>query len=241
MGELGVRAERLAQRDAHGVLDEAGLEVRVLDDEQLVRPLEQLVDGRAHRLLDDVNEVLGVDRAVGADVERPAAALVVRRERDELEDALDVSLAEARLEQPLGGPAADEALRARARVDPGRLDADGAAGARRGGARDPDQRDHLLGRHPRHRGLPLQRVAGRHLDLGAERLLAADDGAGDVLGELLDEQRLAHHELVDRLLEQLREARHVHAALLGVEVDGAGDLGEDELLVPRRGAGGSPC
>ena len=32
----------------------------------------------------------------------------MRRERDELEDAVDVDLAEPRLEQPLGGPAADE-------------------------------------------------------------------------------------------------------------------------------------
>ena len=95
--------ERLLQRDADGVLDEARLEVRVLDDEQLVGALQQLVDRRAHRPLDDLDQVLGVDRAVGADVERAAPALVVRRERDELEDAVDVRLAEARLEQTLGG------------------------------------------------------------------------------------------------------------------------------------------
>ena len=59
----------------------------------------------------------------------PLPALVVGRERHELEDPLDVVVAEAGLEQPLGGRAADEALRARARVDPGRLDADDAPDA----------------------------------------------------------------------------------------------------------------
>ena len=83
------------------------------------------------------------------------------------------------------------------------------------------------------RGRPRPRRAGR---AGGPTTCARD-----VLGELLDEQRLADHELVDRLLEQLRKARHVHAALRGVEVDRAGDLGGDELLVRRRGAGGSPC
>ena len=61
----------------------------------------------------------------------------MRRERDELEDSLDVVLVEAGLEQPLGRPAADEALRARARVDPGRLDADDAAHARADAAAIP--------------------------------------------------------------------------------------------------------
>ena len=32
------------QRDPNGVLDETRLEVSVLDDEQLVRPLQELVD-----------------------------------------------------------------------------------------------------------------------------------------------------------------------------------------------------
>src|SRR5207244_7204254 len=107
--ELRVRRERLAERDADGVLDEARLEVRVLDDEELVRPLQELIDRRAHRALDDLDELLGVQRAVGADVQRAAAALVVRRERDELEDPVDVALAEARVAQPLGRAAADEA------------------------------------------------------------------------------------------------------------------------------------
>ena len=44
VAEIGVRLERLLQRDADGVLDEARLEVGMLDHEQLVGPLEQLVD-----------------------------------------------------------------------------------------------------------------------------------------------------------------------------------------------------
>ena len=95
----GTRSSAACSACAHGVLDEARLKVGVLDDEQLVGALEQLVDGGAHRLLDDLDQVLGVDRAVGADVERAAAALVVRRERDELEDAVDVRLVEAGLER----------------------------------------------------------------------------------------------------------------------------------------------
>ena len=52
----------------------------------------------------------------------------------------------------------------------------------------------------------------------------------DVLGEALDEEHLADHELVDRLLEELREARHVHALPSRVEVDEAVDLGRDERV-----------
>jgi hypothetical protein len=54
--------------------------------------------------------------------------------------------------------------------------------------------------------------------------------SGDVLGQVLDQERLADHDLLDRLLEQLREARHVDALLRGVEIDGAVDLRRDQLL-----------
>ena len=52
----------------------------------------------------------------------------------------------------------------------------------------------------------------------------------DVRREGLDEERLADHDLVDRLAEELREAAHVHAFLGGIEVDDAGDLGREGLL-----------
>src|SRR4029079_19198262 len=106
------------------VLDEARLQVRVLDDEQLVGALEELVDRRAHRALHDLDQALGVEALRRAEEERAATALVVGRERDQLEDPLDVPALEAGLEQPVGGGAAHEALRARAGVDPGRLDTD---------------------------------------------------------------------------------------------------------------------
>src|SRR5262249_2812173 len=63
--ELGVLGERLAQRDADGVLDEARLEVRVLDDKGLVGPLQELVDRPAHRALGGLAASLRVRREVG--------------------------------------------------------------------------------------------------------------------------------------------------------------------------------
>src|SRR6266545_6319821 len=129
VGELGEPLERRRERHAHGVLDEARLQMRVLDDEQLVRPLQERVDRRAHRRLDDVDQPLGIELLLGADVQRSAAALVVRRQRDELEDALDVVALEARFEEALGRSVAHEPLRAGARVDARRLDADNSADA----------------------------------------------------------------------------------------------------------------
>ena len=46
----------------------------------------------------------------------------------------------------------------------------------------------------------------------------------DVLCERLDVQRLGADDRVDRVLEELREARHVHALLGSIEVDRALDL-----------------
>ena len=82
-------------------------------------------------VLDDVDEVLRIDLRLGADEQRSLPALVVRRERDELEDAVDVDVRKTRFEQTLGGCAADESLCARARVDPPGLDADDPADALR--------------------------------------------------------------------------------------------------------------
>jgi len=42
--ELWVRLEHARQSHAHRVLDEPRLQMRVLDHEELVGPLEQLVD-----------------------------------------------------------------------------------------------------------------------------------------------------------------------------------------------------
>ena len=56
--------------------------------------------------------------------------------------------------------------------------------------------------------------------------------SGDVLGECLDEEGLADHDVVDRLPEKLGKARHVHAFLPRIEIDRARDLGGEGLLVP---------
>jgi len=63
-------------------------------------------------------------------------------------------------------------------------------------------------------------------------LLPLDDVARDVLREVLDEELLLDHDLVDRLLEDLGEAGHVHALLRRVEVDEALDVGGDESVAP---------
>src|SRR4029450_13158740 len=204
----------------------------MLDDEQLVGALQKLIDRRAHRALDDLDELLRVHVRPGADVERSAAALVVRRERDELEDAIDVLAIEARLEETFTRTPAYETLSAWAGVDPGRLDPDQSPHSRLRGRCDADQADHLLRGQPRDGRRALDRVPSRDPDLGAQSLLALDDVTRDVLREHLDEERLPDHDLVDRLLEELGEARHVNALLSWVEVDGALDLRRDLLLAP---------
>ena len=48
--------------------------------------------------------------------------------------------------------------------------------------------------------------------------------------QLLHEERLLEHDVLDHLLEELREAGHVNALLRRVEIDGALDVGGDQLL-----------
>ena len=99
----------------------------------------------------------------------------------------------------------------------------------RGG--DADQRGDLLARQP-----AARRRAGRRLDrldahLRAQRALAAHHLARDRARELLDVQRLADHEALDRLADLLGEARHVHALVRRVEIDGALEPGRVETLL----------
>jgi signal transduction histidine kinase len=93
---------------------------------------------------------------------------------------------------------------------------------------DADQGDELLGAECGHGRQPLDRIARGDPHLRTQRLLALDDVAGDVFGQALDEEHLAHHHLVDRLLEQLGEARHVHALLFWIEIDETVDFGRHE-------------
>ena len=209
--ELRQGVEGVAQRVTHRVFDEAGLQMRMLHDEELVRPFQEVVDRRAHRRFGDAHEHLGVEVVPSSDEERCAAALVVRRDRDELEDPLDVRGVEAGLKQALARPVPDEALRAWARVDPGRLDADHPARPGLGGHRDPAERHHLLRREPGHGSAPADRHCAR-IQTSARSGLALVDAGRDVVGEHLDEERSLADDDVDRLLEELGEARHVHAS-----------------------------
>ena len=124
-------AQRAAHHLAHAVLDEAGAAVRLLDDRALVGALHQLVDLRAHRVLDDRSSVsaltLHVAALGAADVERADAALVVGRDRHGLEDALDLVVGEALVQQPLARAPGDQLLRARAGGHALRLHADEAS------------------------------------------------------------------------------------------------------------------
>jgi hypothetical protein len=228
--EIRQGVERALEREPHRVLDEPWLQVCVLDDEQLVGPLQQLVDRRAHRVLDDRDEIVGVEPPLGPDIERPLAALVVRRERDEIENPLDVLV--PGLGEALGGTTSHEPLRARAGVDSRRLDADDSPDALGRGRGDADQGDHLLrgqladGRRSAH-GPP-----GGDARFGSECALPADDVAGDVLGQRLHVQCLATHHRLDRFFEDFSEARHVGALLAVGEIDGALDLRCHHGLAP---------
>jgi hypothetical protein len=218
---------------ANGVLDEAWLQVRVLDDEQLVGPLQQVVDRRAHRALRDVDEELCVEVLLGSHEKGLAAALVVGRDRDEIEDPVDVRLIEAGIEESLGRPVADEPLRARARVDPGRLDAHRTPRSGLGRRGDPAERHHLLRREAGDRRAPVDRPLGANPDLGLHCPLPLDHALRDEFGQDLDEHCLPLDDQLDRILEELGEARHVDAFLIGGEVDGAVDRrGHDGLRVP---------
>ena len=74
-------------------------------------------------------------------------------------------------------------------------------------------------------------VAGRDRDLGAPRALALAHQLGDALREVLGaEGRLAQHDLADRLVDDLLEARHVRALLVAGEVDEALEPRREELL-----------
>ena len=154
-----------------------------------------------------------------------------------VEDALALLLAVAQLGQPLVGVIAHEALRARARRDAADAHADRAAHALRARRRDADQRRDLLARQAAARRRARRRLDRLDAHLRAQRALAAQRLARDRARELLDVQRLADHEALDRLADLLGEARHVHALVRRVEVDRALELrGVEPLLAAVRDA-----
>ena len=74
-------------------------------------------------------------------------------------------------------------------------------------------------------------IARTDLHLGDDGVLPLDDPRRDVLREVLDQEGIVGDDAFDRLLEELREARHVHALLRRVEIDGAVDRRRDQLLL----------
>src|SRR4051795_8965125 len=143
VAELREALDDPADHLADAVLDEPRAPVRLLDDLGLVGALHQLVDLGAHRLLDDLQQARRLDRGVAgfgaADVEGAEPALVVSRDRDVLEDALDLVVREAVVLQTLARAPAKLFLRTGARGHALRLDADQPARAPLGGHRGSDQ------------------------------------------------------------------------------------------------------
>ena len=67
----------------------------------------------------------------------------------------------------------------------------------------------------------MLRIASGDRYLGATAGLAVAHALGDVGGERLGLEGLTQNHLVDRLVDNLLEARHVRALLVGPEVDEA--------------------
>ena len=148
-GQVGVALDHVAHHLPHAVLDEARLFVRLGDDRQLVGALHQLVDLRAHRALDDPQQLRRVDpgrAALGAaDVERADAALVVGGDRHRLDRPLDLLGVEALLGQPFAGEPGDHLLGAGAGGHPLGLDAGQRPRPPLGGDRGAEEDVDLLG------------------------------------------------------------------------------------------------
>ena len=93
------------------------------------------------------------------------------------------------------------------------------------------QRVQLLGLDAGHGGGLVLGEAGLDRDLGAARALALAHQLRDVLGQRLGlERRLAQHDLADRLVDHLLEARHVRALLVRAEIDDALEPRREQLL-----------
>ncbi len=110
------------------------------------------------------------------------------------------------------------------------LDAGQGAGAAGGGDGGAVEDVDLLGALAGLRRLHRLRVAGGDRDLGPLAALALAHLLGDVGGQHLGFEGLPEDDLVDRLADDLLEARHVDAGLLRVEVDEALEVGVEEVL-----------
>ncbi len=143
----------------------------------------------------------------------------------------DLLVVEAPLGQAFAGDAGDHLLGAGAGGHSLGLDPGEGAGAPLGGDRGAEQGVDLLRLLAGDRRRDRLRVTGSDRDLRAQAALALANAFGDVGGEGLGvEGGFAEDYLVDRLPDDLLEARHVDAGLLRVEVDEALHLGEVEVL-----------
>ena len=230
-------ADHAGDHLAHAVLDEARAPVGLLDDLDLVRALHQLVDLRGHARLGDRQQRRSRRSRRRSprcspicSVARPRWLWVATGTRRE--DPLDLLLGEflARAAAPRARAAMSSCAHGQA-VMPVADDADGAPRAVLEGDGAAVQRVDLLRLHARHRRRLVLGVARRDRHLGARGALARAHELGDVLGERLGpERRLAQHDLADRLVDDLLEARHVRALLVAVEVDEAVEAREEQLV-----------
>ena len=152
------------------------------------------------------------------------------RDRDQVDDPLDLPAVEPVLGEAFAGEPGDHLLGAGAGGHALRLDPGQGAGATRRGDRGAIEDVDLLGLLAGLRRLHRLRVAGRDRDLGSLAALPLAHLLGDVGGQHLGFERLAEDDLVDRLADDLLEAGHVDAGLLRVEVDEALEAGVEEVL-----------
>ena len=148
--------------------------------------------------------------------------------------ALDLVVGEALFDEPLARGFGHQLLRARAGGHPLRLDADQPPDATLGRDGCADQRVQLLGGDAGHGRQLVLGIAGANRHLCAQPPLPLAHALGDVRGEGLGLQRLADHHRVDRLVDDLLEARHVDAGLARIQVHEALQRRVVELLAARR-------
>ena len=208
-----------SRRAWHGVLDEARLQVRVLDDEELVRTFEQVVDQRSWSARRRRRALPRRDPARcrrTASVARAGCASRSGRARGSSSTSSPSNPASSSAR----GAVAHEPLRARAGVDPGRLDADCPPRSAFDAAAMPHSV--TISWQIRHRRAAVNRPLRADPDLGTSAL-ALDDTARDVLREHLDEKRLV---LDDELMASSKSSgnRDMWTPFWsGGEVDGAVD------------------